>query len=197
VTVKVSALVAEPVVVSTCTTPLTAPGGIVNVTLVELTLVGTVMRLPILTPTVPASPVPVIVTGVPTGPVPGEIPLIAGGGRTVKVPALVPVPAGPVTAIVPLVAPVEKVNVNRVLDVTVNGTLAPSSFTAVAPVKLAPVTVIVACAPALPGVKLLIVGGVKKRALVVALPPGPVTLTVPVGVPAATVAVIWVSVSTV
>ena len=52
-TVNVSVLVAEPLVVSTLTWPLAAPGGTVKVTLVALTLVGTVTTLPSMTPTVP------------------------------------------------------------------------------------------------------------------------------------------------
>ena len=47
-------------------------GGIVNVTVVGVTLVGTVRMLPIITPIVPSRFVPVIVTGVPTGPLVAE-----------------------------------------------------------------------------------------------------------------------------
>ena len=69
----------------------------------------------------------------------------------------------------------------------------------VAPVKLVPVMVTEVPTGPLVGVKLVMVGAgiTVKLPLLVAVPPGVVTLTVPVVVPAATVAVIWVAESTV
>ena len=53
----------------------------------------------------PVKAVPVITTLAPTAPLVGEMPVMVGGGITVKEPALVPVPPAVVTLIVPVVAP--------------------------------------------------------------------------------------------
>ena len=70
----------------------------------------------------------------------------------------------------------------------------PPTVTAVAPVKLLPVTVTAAPIPPLVGVKSVIVGAgmTVKLVLLVAVPPGVVTAIGPVVAPAGTVAVIWV-----
>src|SRR5690348_11826248 len=60
---------------------------------------------------------------------------------TVKLPALVPVPPGPVTAIGPVVAPLGTVAVICVAEFTVNVADVPLNFTAVAPVKFVPAIV--------------------------------------------------------
>ena len=73
---------------------------------------------------------------------------------------------------------------------TVKVALAPLKATLVAPVKLVPLMVTLVPTGPLAGVKLLIVGGlitVKLPALVV-VPPGVVTLIVPVVAPVGTVA---------
>jgi hypothetical protein len=127
--VKTSVLPAEPLDVRTLMCPLAAPGGTVKVTLVALTLVGTAIVVPSMTPTVPAKLVPVIVTGVPTGPLPGEIPLIDGGGSTVTLPALVSLPPGAATWTVPPAEPVGTVKVSLTFEATLNGTLTPPSCT--------------------------------------------------------------------
>ena len=58
-----------------------------------------------MTSVAPVKPDPVITTEVPTGPDVGSNPVIAGGGGvTVKVSALVPVPPGVVTEILPVSA---------------------------------------------------------------------------------------------
>jgi len=124
-----STLDGEPAGLRSLIVPVTAPGGMVNTTCVALTLVGTVTTLPSMTPTVPRRFVPVIVTLVPIGPLPGLMLVIAGGGETVKLLALVMLPPGVVTWTVPLVAPVGTVNVSCVADTTANGQLAPLSCT--------------------------------------------------------------------
>jgi len=114
---------------------------------------------------------------------------------TVKLEALVAVPPGVVTLIVPVVAPVGTVAVICVAELTVNVAFVPLNFTAVAPVNAVPVIVTLAPTSPLVGEKLVMVGGnttVKLLALV-AVPPGVVTLIVPVVAPAGTVAVICVA----
>jgi len=113
----------------------------------------------------------------------------------VKLEALVAVPPGVVTLIVPVVAPVGTVAVICVAELTVNVAFVPLNFTAVAPVNAVPVIVTLAPTSPLVGEKLVMVGGnttVKLLALV-AVPPGVVTLIVPVVAPAGTVAVICVA----
>ena len=114
----------------------------------------------------------------------------------VKAPGLVPVPPGPVTVIGPLVVPAPTVALIFELDLMLKLlAFVPLNLTAVAPVKLEPL--IDTFVPVLPfaGVKLEMDGAgtdtVKLPALV-AVPPGVVTLIVPLVVPAATAAVIWV-----
>ena len=63
--------------------------------------------------------VPVSVTDVPTGPDVGLNPVIVGGGTTVKLAALVPVPAAVVTDHVPVLAPDGTVTVICVAELTV------------------------------------------------------------------------------
>ena len=72
--------------------------------------------------------------------------------------------------------------------------------TALAPVKLVPVTVIAVPAMPLVGVKLVIVGGgpvTLKLLLLVAVPFGVVTVIAPLLAPLGTVVLIWVSEATV
>jgi hypothetical protein len=141
-----------------------------------------------------------MVTTVPTGPDVGVKLLIPGAGITVKLVELVAVPATFVTAIVPLAVPAATVAVICVALFTVKDVAAvPLNFTAEAPVNEVPV--IVTTVPTGPevGVKLVIVGGgiTAKLAELVPVPATVVIAIVPVLVPAATVAVICVSLSTV
>jgi hypothetical protein len=131
----------------------------------------------------------VITTLVPTGPLVGLKLVIAG--FTVKLLALVAVPPGVVTAIVPVVAPPGTVAVIRVVELTVNVVaLVPLNLTDVAPPRFAPlITTLVPTGP-LAGVKFVIVGATVKLLALVAVPPGVVTLIVPVVALFGTVAVI-------
>jgi hypothetical protein len=139
--------------------------------------------------------VPVIVTELPTEPLAGENDVTVGAATTVKLDPLVPVPPGVVTAIAPVVAPAGTVVVIEVAETTVNdAALTPLNITAVAPVKLVPVIVTEAPTAPLVGENDATVGAtvtVKLDALV-PVPPGPVTVTVPVVAVAGTVAVICV-----
>src|SRR5439155_19507361 len=143
--------------------------------------------------------VPLIVTLVPTGPLPGMELVVVGGLITVKLPALLAVPPGVVTLIGPLVAPAGTVAVIAVAEPTVKLALVPLNSTAVAPLKLVPLIVTLVPTGPLPGVKLVIVGGLitVKLAALLAVPSEVVTLIGPLVAPAGTVAVIAVAVPTV
>jgi hypothetical protein len=111
---------------------------------------------------------------------------------TVKLLALVAVPPAVVTLMVPVVAPVGTVALICVAELTVNDAVVPLNFTAVAPLKFAPVIVTLIPTAPLVGEKLVIDGAgmtVKLLALV-PVPPAVVTLIVPVVAPDGTVAVI-------
>lgn len=116
-------------------------------------------------------------------------------GWIVKLEELVAVPPGVVTLSLP---EVEAGGTTAVIEValTTEKLLAavPLNLTAVAPVKLVPVIVTVAPTPPLVGEKLVIVGAANTVKLdeLVTVPPGVVTLMVPVVVPVATTAVIVV-----
>src|SRR5205823_7810643 len=109
--------------------------------------------------------------------------------------ALLAVPPGVVTLIGPLVAPAGTVVVIAVAELTVKLALALLNSTAVAPLKLVPLIVTLVPTGPLPGVKLVIVGGLitVKLAAVLAVPPGVVTLIGPLVAPAGTVVVIAVA----
>src|SRR5438046_5154850 len=114
---------------------------------------------------------------------------------TVKLAALLAVPPGVVTLIGPLVAPAGTVAVIAVAELTVKLALVPLNSTAEAPVKLVPLMVTLVPTGPLPGVKLVIVGGLMtvKLAALLAVPSGVVTLIVPLVVPACAVAVVAVA----
>src|SRR5205814_2829266 len=78
---------------------------------------------------------------------------------TVKLAALVAVPSEVVTLIGPLVGPAGTVAVIAVAEFTVKLALVPLNSTAEAPVKLVPLMVTLVPTGPLPGVKLVIVGG--------------------------------------
>jgi hypothetical protein len=123
--------------------------------------------------------------------------VIAGAGAdpTVNALALVATPPGVVTLSVPVVAPAGTVAWIAVAEVTVKLAFTPLNATAVAPVKFVPLIVTLVPAGPLVGVKLAIVGGgtTVNALLLVAVPPGVVTLSGPVVAPAGTVA--WIDVA--
>src|SRR5439155_12941122 len=145
----------------------------------------------------PVKAVPWIVTLAPTEPLVGLKFVIVGAGITVKALALVAVPPGVVTLMGPVVAPAGTVAAIEVGEVTVKLTaLVPLNFTAVVPVKAVPLIVTVLPTGPLVGVKLVIVGGLAVAVndlLLVAVPPGVVTLIWPVVAPLGTVAAIEVA----
>src|SRR5882762_8903856 len=116
-------------------------------------------------------------------------------GPTVKLLALLAVPPGVVTLIGPVVAPDGTVAVIAVAEFTVKLALVPLNSTDVAPVKFVPLIVTLVPAGPLPGVKLVMVGGLStvKLLALLAAPPGAVTLIVPLEAPAGTVA--WIAVA--
>jgi hypothetical protein len=121
-----------------------------------------------------------------------------GVGRTVKSVALVPVPLAFVTVIGPVLAPLGTTAVIWVEELTVKLVEAtPPNFTEVVPVKFVPTIVTEIPAGPLVGENEVIVGepaGVTvKFDELVAVPPGVVTLILPVCAPEGTTAVIWVS----
>ena len=106
ITVKLSELVAVPPGVSTDICPELAPAGTVAVIWVLETTVTPVKLVPFsFTAVAPVKPEPSIVTSVPTGPEVGVNAVMVGGGITVKLPVLVPVPPGASTEICPELAP--------------------------------------------------------------------------------------------
>src|SRR5207249_749874 len=125
----------------------------------------------------PVKAVPLIVMLVPTGPLVGVKLVIVGAlAVTVKLLLLVAVPPGVVTLSGPLVAPLGTVAAIEVEEFTVK-----------------PVPLIVTLVPTGPlvGVKLVIVGALAvtvKLLLLVAVPPGVVTLSGPLVAPLGTVA---------
>jgi hypothetical protein len=106
VTVKLSVLVAVPPDVTTEICPELAPPGTVAVICSSETTVSPVKLVPFsVASRAHVKPDPSIVTVVPRGPEVGENPLIVGGGITVKLSVLVPVPPGASTEICPELAP--------------------------------------------------------------------------------------------
>jgi hypothetical protein len=144
---------------------------------------------------------PVIVTEVPTGPFAGLKLEIAGRAAvTVKLLDEVAVPSGVVTETKPVVVPLATVAVILVELLTVKLEAAlPLKATAVAPVRLVPVMTTEVPTGPLVGAKLVIAGGASTVNMPAdaAVPPGVVTVTAPVVVLLATVAVIWVALFTV
>jgi hypothetical protein len=147
----------------------------------------------------PVNRVPVSVTVAPTAPLVG-VKLVSVGGLTVKLDELVAVPPGVVTVHLPEDAPTGTLVEICVSESTENVALTPFSETSVAPVKPVPVIVTARFAMPLSGVKPVMVGGgivTVNDELLVAVPPGVVTLHVPEDAPVGTVAVIDVELLTV
>jgi len=131
---------------------------------------------------------------VPVPPLVGVNAVMVGAGMKVKEAVLVAVPPGVVTVIVP-VAPLPSVAVSEVpLPMVKEAAAVTPNCTAVAPVKLVPVTVTTTPVAPLIGVNEVMVGaGIKVKApVLVAVPPGVVTVIIPVA-PLPTVAVIEVA----
>ena len=146
----------------------------------------------------PVKLVPLMVTIVPVPPLLGVNEAMFGPAMKVKVPLLVAVPPGVVTVSGP-VAPFPTVALIAVALTTVKEAAAvPPTVTALAPVKLLPVMVNTVCGPPLAGVNEAMVGpGMKvKVPLLVAVPPGVVTVIFPVA-PLPIVAPIEVALTTV
>src|SRR6476661_4387077 len=136
------------------------------------------------------------ITTVPGPPAAGEKMVMVGAGITVKLVAEVPLAMGLVTVMGPVMAPAGTVTVIWVPEFTVKlVVLMPPNDTPLAPRKLVPVMTTVVPGEPLVGVKLVTVGGLPTTKLwaEVAVPPGTVTVMVPVVVPAPTVAVICVA----
>lgn len=197
VTTKSFALVPVPTPLVIVIFPVVAPAGTTAVIWVSELSVKVAFVPLNFTVTVPVKSSPVMTTEVPTGPSAGVKDTIVGAHCvTVKFVALVPVPLGPVTAILPVVAPVGTTAVMRVAELTVNDDAAtPLKVTPVAPVKPVPVRVTLLPTHPLAGVKEVIAGGLEvtvKLDELVAVPPAVVTVIAPVPAPAGTVAVICV-----
>ena len=106
VTLKLLVLVPVPAALVTLTAPVVAPVGTTAVSWMSETTVNVVAFVPLkATDVAPVKPAPFTVTVVPTLPLVGVNELIEGAVKTLKLPALVPVPTGLVTLIVPVVAP--------------------------------------------------------------------------------------------
>jgi hypothetical protein len=163
VTPKLLLLVNVPLEFVTVIGPVVVPLATVAciIPLTNFTLVAVVPF--IFTVLVEAKPVPVMVMTAPTGPLVGvKLPMPF---EMVKLVVLVPVPDGLVMLIGPVVAVAGTVAVICVSLLTTNPlpglpALTPLNFTAVAPVKLAPIIVTLAPTGPLVGLKLVIVGDV-------------------------------------
>jgi hypothetical protein len=196
-TVKLFVLVAVPPGVLTLSGPVVAPVGTVAwIAVAEVTVKLALTALNV-TPVAPVKFVPLIVTLLPTGPLVGVKLVIVGGAlTTVKLFVLVAVPPGVLTLSGPVVAPAGTVAWIAVAEVTVKLALTALNATPVAPLKFVPLIVTLLPTGPLVGVKLVIVGGALttvKLFVLVAVPPGVLTLSGPVVAPAGTVA--WIAVA--
>lgn len=192
ITVKIG-LVATPPGVVTVMTPLDAPAGTTATILLAVSLFMIAgVNVPVkMTEIAFAKPVPVIVTVPPTGPLVGEMAVMVGTVRTVKMLGLVAVPPGVVTVTRPDVAPAGTVVVTVVAVLLPTTPAVPLKLTAVAPARLVPVMVTAAPTSPLVGAKLVILGvAMIVNVALEALPPAVVTLMGPVAAPAGTVATI-------
>ena len=192
--VKFATLVAVPPGVVTEIVPLVAAGGTLAVMLVAVSTLSAVPAVPLnLTEVAPVKFVPVRVTVVPATPDVGVKLVRVGGGMTVKEEALVPVTDDAVTLMVPDVAPAGTVAVTLVSDTKVKAAETPWNFTALAPVKFAPL--IVTSVPTGPdaGVKLEMEGTRENGVELVATAIGVATLMKPVVAPRGTVTAMLVA----
>jgi hypothetical protein len=190
-TTKLVPLVAVPAGLVTVIGPVVAPAGTVAVICVLLLTVKAAAMPLKRTSVVPVKFVPVMMTEVPMRPEAGEKLTMVGGRMTTKLVPLVAVPAGLVTVMGPVVAPAGTVAVICVLLLTVKAAAMPLKRTSVVPAKFVPVMVTEVPTGPDAGEKLVMVGDrmTTKLVLLVAVPPGPVTLMGPVVAPTGTVAV--------
>jgi hypothetical protein len=189
-TVNALELIAVPPAVVTLIGPVVTPAGTVaRIAVAEVTLKLALTELKV-TEVAPVKFVPLMVTLVPTGPLVGAKLVIVGGSTTVNALLLIAVPPAVVTLIGPVVTPAGTVARIAVAEVTVKLALTELKVTEVAPVKFVPLMVTLVPTGPLVGAKLVIVGGstTAKTPLLVAVPPGVVTLSSPVAAPAGTVA---------
>ena len=185
-----------PAAVVTRTEPVEAPAGTVAVIWPEEFTTKPAALSPNLTCVAPRKLAPKITTEVPTDPVVGEIELIDGVAVvTRKFALLVAVPPGVVTLTRPVVAPEGTVAVILIDEFTAKLAATPLNVTNVAPLRLVPlITTEVPTGPEV-GENELIVGCALltwKLALLVAVPPGVVTVMRPVVAPDGTVVMILV-----
>lgn len=155
-----AALVADPAALVMRMSPVVAPVGTMNVSLLsEGALKAALVPLTV-TVVVAARFVPETVTVARTPTLPGENPATVGGATTMKELALLALPEGVVTTIGPDVAPTGTVKPRDVSDWTVKGALTPFTVKDVAPLKAAPLTRTEAPTTPRAGVKPPIVGAV-------------------------------------
>jgi hypothetical protein len=195
--VKLVELMPEPAGVVTPIGPVVMPAGTkVVIWVAELTAKFVALTPLKVTAVVPLKFAPVMTTEVPVTPLVGVKLLMLGAGKvTTKLVVLVTVPPGAVTTINPLPAPAGTVAVIWVAEFTVKLAFTPLKATAVAPVKLVPVSTTAVPTVPLLGVKLVRVSTDKvtvKELELVAVPPLVVTAIAPLVAPVGTVAVIWV-----
>lgn len=152
---------AVPPAVVTLTVPDAPFPGIADILVDELIINEEAGTPPNCTDVAPVKLLPVMVTVAPVAAVTGVKDVMTGVGTKLK-PLSVAVPPGVVTATVPEAAAFATTAVIVVEEMTVKELAAtPPIFTSVAPERLVPLIVIVSPAPALVGVKELIVGGLK------------------------------------
>jgi len=195
-TVKFVALVAVPPGVVTVIGPLLEPDCTLAVMLVELTSVK-IAAVPLnFTLEAVLKFVPVMVTDIPGPALVGVNEVIVGGGTKVKAPPLVAVPPRVVRVTFP-VDPLPTFAVSEVKLMTVNdAAVVPPNATLLTPLKLVPVMVTTISVGPLLGVNAVIVGGggmTVKFVVLVAVPPGVITLIGPLVEPDCTLAVIVVA----
>src|SRR4030095_4526111 len=198
ITMKSAALVPVPAGVVTVIRPVTAVAGTVVVMLPsETTSKMGCTTEPNLTTVAPVRVPPEIVTGVPGVACDGVNETMRGATR--KPAALVTGPAGLTTPMRPVVAPAGTGTRIEVADRTVTGpVLTPLKVTLVTLARLVPFSVTSAPSGPTVGLKLLRVGALMTTngAGLIAVPPGVVTLTVPVAAVPGTVAVmVWSSIT--
>ncbi len=189
-TVNALELVAVPPAVVTLIGPVVVPADTVaRIDVAEVTVKLALTELKV-TEVAPLKFVPLMVTLVPTGPLVGAKLVIVGGSTTVNALLLLAVPPAAVTLIGPVVAPAGTVARIEVAEVTVKLALTELKVTEVAPLKFVPPMITLVPTGPLVGAKLVIVGGsaTANVPLLVAVPPGVVTLSGPVVTPAGTVA---------
>jgi hypothetical protein len=150
VTVKLDELVAVPAAFVTLIGPLVAPSGTFARSCVSESTVKALAAVPLkVTLVVPLNPLPVRVTSVPTGPLVGLNEAICGVTITTKSLALLAVPSAFVTLIGPVLAPLGTTAVICVFETTLKPLAGiPLNATAVVPLKLLPL--IVMLVPAIP-----------------------------------------------